>query len=476
MQRRKAQGPRPIRSAISATSRAIAAGNGPVSAQFPPLFPALVGWISWLGIAPLSAARGLNALLFGANILLVGVALRMSFQDRVWPAIVGALLILVTPALTGVHVMVWSEPLFIFLTLLCLILLARWLEASGAAWWLASASVAALALLTRYIGLALVLTGALGILWLGRQSLQRRAGLALLWSILALIPLTAWLLLGPTDTGRAFGLHPPGVGHLQQALITTTGWLQAPASTSTVWRILIWGVIFAWAAFIYVRRARSGTPASPAPIMLKLIGLFALSYAVMLALSITFFDANTPLDDRILSPIFVAGIFGVFYLADETIRLSPSPAGATVVLAIVALLIGVLALRQTMQTTARQHRDGIGFSSLAWKHSALLRQVAGLPANVTLFSNAPEPIYLNIGRDARPFPRPRNAMNNTPNEAFADEMSALGAALSSGDAVAIFFRTLPQRSLPSEADLRANAGVRMLAETADGAIYSGTGD
>ena len=251
-----------------------------------------------------------------------------------------------------------------------------------------------------------MLTGALGILWLGRQSLQRRSGLALLWSILALIPLTAWLLLGPADTGRTFGLHPPGIGDLEQALITTTGWLQAPASTSHVWRILIWGVMFAWAAFIYVRRARSETPASPAPILLKLIGLFALSYAVVLALSITFFDANTPLDDRILSPIFVAGLFGVFYLAGETIRLSPSPAGATVVLAIVALLFGALALRQTMQITARQHRDGIGFSSLAWRHSALLRQVSELPANVALFSNAPEPIYLNTGRDARPFPRP----------------------------------------------------------------------
>ncbi len=457
-------------------ARALAAGHGPVSAQFPPLFPALLALIAQFGVAPLDAARGLNALLFGANIVLVGAALLMCFPHRVWPAVSGALLLLITPALTGIHVMVWSEPLFICLTLICLIVLARWLAAPRAAWWLASAGAAALALLTRYVGLALVLTGALGILWLGRQSLHRRAGLALAWSILALTPLTAWLLLGPTDTGRTLGLHPPGMSQFQQALSTTTGWLPAPASTDAGGRIILWGVIVAWAAFVYVRRARSAPPAPPTPLMLKLIGLLALSYAIMLALSITFFDANTPLDDRILSPIFVAGVLGVVYLAGETIRLSPSPAGATVIMAIVALLFGVLALRQTAQSIAHQHRDGIGFSSLAWKQSALLLQVSELPPGVELFTNAPEPIYLITGRDARPFPRPRDAMSDTANAAFAGEMHTLGAALASGDAVAVFFRTLPQRARPSEAELQANTGVRVVSETTDGAIYAGSGD
>ena len=135
----------------------------------------------------------------------------------------------------------------------------------------------------------------------------------------------------------------------------------------------------------------------------------------------------------------------------------------------------MLALRQTVQTTAQQHRDGIGFSSLAWRHSDLLRQVSELPPDVELFSNAPEPIYLLTGRDARPFPRPRDAMSDAPNAAFTDEMTALEAALSSGDAVAVFFRTLPRRVAPSEADLQANTGVRMLTETTDGAIYTGGG-
>ena len=67
-------------------------------------------------------------------------------------------------------------------------------------------------------------------------------------------------------------------------------------------------------------------------------------------------------------------------------------------------------------------------------------------------------------------------MSNAPNEAFAGEMNALGAALASGDAVAVYFRTLPQRTVPSEADLQTDAGVRMLVETTDGAIYSGGGD
>src|SRR5690606_30691742 len=105
-------------------------GSNPVPgalAQHAPLFSLILSGLSQLGIDPLAGARLLNAALFGANIFLVGMAVRSCLPASTWIPVCAAFFTLVAPPVLGVHGMVWSEPLFVFFSLLSMLALASYL-------------------------------------------------------------------------------------------------------------------------------------------------------------------------------------------------------------------------------------------------------------------------------------------------------------------------------------------------------------
>jgi 4-amino-4-deoxy-L-arabinose transferase-like glycosyltransferase len=439
-----------------------------IGGQFPPLFPAILAFTGGLASGPWSAARIVNALLFGATIALMGLALAWSFPELTWPGIAGALLVLASPALVGLQAMVWSEPLFLFLTLASLAALARWIGRPDGGWFVASAGLAALASLTRYVGVALLPVGVLGILWLGDGARRARAGRALVWAVVAAAPLAAWLL-NAGDTGRSVGLHLVSRAQAWEALYTVSGWLHLPPDANHAWRVLFGVVLGLWVAVV-AWAARRADVAGSAPPFVRLEALFAGSYVLALAASISLFDANTPLDDRILSPLLLAAIVGLVYLGVITLRVFPGPAvrGAAAAAGVLLVLVGAGRTAGWLQQNAQ---DGIGFTGSAWRQSETLRLVEELPAGIPLFSNAPEPIYLYTGRHAASFPRAWLAMSETANPFFAAELSAMGEALAGDQGVAVYFRELPQRTALPEETLRTQLALRPLAETSDGVLY-----
>jgi hypothetical protein len=439
--------------------------------QFPPLFPALLALPDRVGIEAWTTARWLNALLFGANIGLMGTALAGSFPDAAWPGVAGALLFLISPALVGLHAMVWSEPLFLFLTFSSVLALSRWIATPRRSWLLASAVLAALALLARYVGLALVVTGALGIIWLGSHAWTRRFGRAAGWTLIAVAPLAVWLILGAGDTGRRIALHPITRAQIWEAFYTVSGWLHVPTAMGNGWRLLVWLMLAGWIAVVVWAAHRQARPMMM-PAFVKLTALFAASYVLVLIVSVSLFDANTPLDDRILSPLLAAVIVGIVFLASETVRVLPRSTGTALVAAAGLLIVTIGAVR-TGTWLSQNARDGIGFSSTTWRESETLRLVRDLPVDVALFSNAPEPIYLYTGREATPFPRPRQAMSGGDNPAFAAELADMGTTLAQGRGIAVYFRTLPRRTALPEGMLRDELALRTLVEASDGALYAG---
>ena len=95
---------------------------------YPPLFPAILAIPGLIGIDPLVGARWVNALFFGANIVAVGGILRVMSPAFYWPAIFASFLVLTSTEMYENHAMAWSEPAFIFFTLLGLAALVLYLE------------------------------------------------------------------------------------------------------------------------------------------------------------------------------------------------------------------------------------------------------------------------------------------------------------------------------------------------------------
>src|SRR5262245_59310903 len=180
-------------------ARNLAAGRGLVSSdegvelrpltRFPPAYPVAIALLSALGPDSLDAARWLALALLGANVGLVGLLVARSAPGARWLPAVGAGLIACSPEIAMLHGAALSEPLFLLLGFSGLLLLARHLEQPGDAALLAAALSIGLATLTRYVGLALVVTGLLAILLASNLPGRRRARSAALFAAASLLPI-----------------------------------------------------------------------------------------------------------------------------------------------------------------------------------------------------------------------------------------------------------------------------------------------
>jgi len=141
--------------------------------HFPPLYPLLLGSVGILGVDPLVSARYIAALLFGVNIMIVGVIVNR-ISGSSWLSIIGSLLIFISQPMIGIHIYAWSEPLFIFLGFLGLFFLRAYLITREVTALVYSATAISLAFMSRYVGLSLIITGIIGILSFSGERYKKR--------------------------------------------------------------------------------------------------------------------------------------------------------------------------------------------------------------------------------------------------------------------------------------------------------------
>ncbi len=416
--------------------------------HYPPLYPTLLALPGLLGVDPLVGARWLAALCMAANILLVGVAVYRFSHGALWAAAIAAVLTLASAAMTVVHAWAWAEPPFLILALLTWMLLDRYSVGKGrAGLWLAGVCMA-LACLTRYTGLALVAAAMLWVLWGGPGTLKRRVADALLLAALGGAPLGLWfarnLLVSSGLANRQIVYHPITREQLAEGLATLAGWLW-PEQGAQAWAGWALIALFVGVAVVgAVRLGRQSREREPdaalgrgAALGSLLPGLFVLVYAATLVVSISLFDAHTPLDDRILVPVFVGGLVCIWSTLGAL--LERAHWGSRAAAALLGLALVVMAGQRNVAYVQRLHSNGAGYAATLWTQSALMRAVEALPPDTALISNVPDGIYILTGRPAAWLPYEVHAGTRQPNAAFGDEIAAVAAEYAARDGRLVYF-------------------------------------
>ncbi len=459
--------------------------QGKLLTRYPPLYPTALA-VSGLGRSDaLATGRWLNVLIFGGLILLVGGMLLATIPGRPWMAVLGSLLTLTALPLINTHVMVWSEPLFLLLGFSGLATLAAFLNSKR--WWILvlSALLIALALLTRYAAAPFIFSGVLAILLLARLPLAKRILYLLLYGLISTLPSALWayrnLALAGTATGRELAFHPIGSAQAWQALFTLSTWLHIPANAPTLVRIALIFSVVALIVFGILAGIRRGSGAEERqasdrneaiPTLIWLILLFAITYVLFLVLSISFYDANTPLDDRILSPLYVAGIILTLFAASALLDLAGRRARILEIAVAASLLLFIAVSVLADVSPIRRYREsGIGFTRSAVQRSETIRQIENLPEDILIYSNAPEAIYLLTGRNAYPLPRPFLAITQRDNERYAEEVAEMEERIRNDGGALVYFSALSQKTSDTEALLR-QLSLTPLSQTSDGVIYA----
>jgi hypothetical protein len=455
-------------------------------AHYPPMYSTVLALASLGGADPLNAARWLHALLLAANAVIAAELVRR-FGGSIAAAIFTAVVSAFSHASIYIHTIALSEPLYVFFSLLCLGMLTSHIRRPSWRMLIGAALLCGAGVLTRYAGWAMVPAGGVCLLLLPRRPMMTRLRDAIEFGVVACLLPFAWsirnqIVLG-SATNRVMAWHPVNMLHLRDGARTAWNWLVA----ENVVHPLLTGLAAIAAAAIFVlplmwrRRGGDGDERDDRTLPTVLF-VSSAAFAGLLAVSISLFDYHTPVDRRILSPVYAAWLIAAGCLLAQASR-----RGMTVLLVawIVALGLAYWSLDRSLRLVHVQWRDGAGFAHRQWRESetlALLKE--HVPHEKTVYTNAPGAMYLLTGRPSIiALPSKFSASSMRENPKYAGQLRRMRDDVEAGRAVVVYLRRYArgrQRYNPTEQKLGGPIGFRVKARTGDGTIFEhaagGAGD
>jgi hypothetical protein len=476
-------------------ARNLLAGNGytrttggyeqvPIT-HFPPLYAASLAASGLvLDLDPLPAARTLHAGLFAAGVFLTGLAFAAMAQ-RLVLAPLGALLFAADHVFFELFAWGMSEALYLVLVLGSLLTLAAYLRHPSRSALIAASVLLALLYLTRYAGLSLLPVALLALLVVSTGRRSDRVSLAILLGIV-LLPAAALSLLNSLATGtpvnRGLIWHPPAIGDLRLAVRGVWEWLlptkflagRDPERPPYVWAFLaLLGSLLALIGLLLARARRLAARGSGLPFVHGLSLLAALhivSYAGVLLINLTVVDASTPLDHRILSPIYLSLLLLIGAGFALLLR-SNWPARHALAL-LLALPLALVAVDDVVDVARQIHAKGLGFSSVPWVESPTLQAIAEFP-DVPILTDQPDLVYLRTGRPAFIVFTRIDPVTGLPRPGYDAWLASAREKMCTEDARLVFFHPdlLAYGAADSDMVERMTEGMRLEQSYSDGAVY-----
>ena len=446
-----------------------------VTAHFPPLYPIFLALGRIFHEDLIIATRWLHISLFTANLLIAGFLYRRLVSKANWLPGLALLPLAVSGTMLRLHYMAWSEALFLFFGFLSILLTLRGISGRNI-WWLAAGGIAAgAATLTRYAGATFVVTIGLGVLIFSIGTFRRRITNALFSVFPSVILLISWFILSGVAGGRqqvrVVSFHLPGMQTIQQAVDTMSGWLLIPGQTPGIIKSLVLVIFFLVLVLLAIifRSRRLATQSTGA----SFLAIFVLIYPLFLLLTVTFLDANLPLDARILSPVLVAGVGLVVYSLGLALNAKfTSRLPSTGILVFCALLHSSITVIGKLDLIRDAHDYGIGFTRKQWQESQLISIVGQVSDEILIYTNTAEGIYLNTGKSARPLPRKINPMVGKENSAFPYELTDVYQQVKNGSAVIAYFYSVNSPALLTRDEVHGFINGLSYIDTPDG-LYIG---
>ncbi len=396
-------------------AESLAAGEGLLSpgggqmVLFAPFFSVAMAFLALFGIEPVDGGRLLNAAAFGLLILVSGLWLRRRLESQ-WVALGAAVMVMAALPLAHSASTLLSEPLFILFTVLALMPLESFLNRrSGRRALALSAVFAALAALTRYVGVVLIFSGVLMLLMRRDIPLRKRLRDALAFGAISSLPLAAVLarnyLVSGTFTGdRSMAVGRPLFDSLGQIAAVFQQWADPIALLPL--RLQDWPapvvILLLLAALLIITALRRRESA--------VFCWFALAYPSVIVATVPFASWQG-IDSRYLAPVYVPLLFVAAFWLDGLLnsrasgrRVSGKMGVARWTLLALALLAGAvhigISAQQNLRLTAEALESGYIGQSLNtayWQDSELVEYLRANPKSGRYYSNQPNVLRWNAG-------------------------------------------------------------------------------
>jgi hypothetical protein len=493
----------------------LAAGNGlrvpwgtaeptPLGTRWGPLMPAVLATVSQIGVDPPHAARWVNATCLSLTGLLCGLAI-LDATGSVGLSLLVTLLLVTSQTMLAIFSMAWSEPIFIVLSSLAMVLLATYLKTKRRFALFCAVFLIVAACLTRYAGASLI-AAAFGCFLLkpGRWGVRLLAAGCIV--LLSLLPMTpggpnwlSWMVIhlgGKTlDSNHAPLLE---VLRVNEGLDVLTMWLwpwgldayrprSAAAQLIPVSFLLLALAASSWATWRAFRKStaasssgaqnpiRNNASFSSGGVELGfVITVFIGAYLLLIIAAVGLFGRTVSFTERIMLPLMPMAVM-LLAIGWNTLRpQARSNRRTAMVLATACTLIIGLRMVGALdycRYIAEGHGAGAqNYQQSSWRTSPTIAEIRNLPKDATIYSNAPDAIYLLTGRNAIWLSLLPDAKPSDP----ASLASKPNSPHPNHACIAYFDRLAWRPSSPARRDIVTRWPVMTVAATKDGAIYSFT--
>lgn len=358
--------------------------------HFPPLFSLI---LSVFG-NPTTGARILNAILFGVFAIIAGWFIYKRTRLLGY-AFVLQILIVFSNEFIDISTMVWSEMLFIVSVSIALFALVEY-SFSNKSWLLLVAFILfSLSPLIRYIGFAFIpLVPAYLILMHRKKPSVKEIVRIIIFSTLMLVPFLGFYLynqyIGTIESIRTIGYNSIPVDKLQAGANTILLWFLPYRLTtqysSLILTIISFAIIFGLVE-LYKARSLIFAYLRIYPDVL-ICSIFIVLYLAGLLGSIAILDKYTPIDYRLLSPIFMP----VMYLALKAILSIGGPKALNIQVALLIYLT-LFSIYTGFETISYINTNGRPFANKQWAESETVHFVKNLPESTLVYTNSIEAVY-----------------------------------------------------------------------------------
>ena len=458
-------------------SRLMAEGTVIPLTHFPPLYSLVVAGFSFLVKGDiLLSARWTAVLVFGINIVLFGFLCYRYSRSKL-AGILGAIFCLFSPILLNVNISAFSEGLYIALLLPAIFFINESLTYLNWRYLFLAAVFSALCCLTRYVGITVILTGLLAILFLSRLSLKKKIGAASLYGFVSSLPIAVWYfrnwILTGSMTNRVFSVHLPGKADLYQALNTVTSWI-FPETLSFWIRLGGWVVVFVFVGLVAFGWGRSLMKSGrlleePSIRLVLLLIIHEGVYLFSLLVSRSFFDSSTQWEQRILSPLYIISALLTLTVLWNGLHLEHYN-WRRIILVALLLLLFISYLPMSIDFLNKSYTEGLGFTGLAWRNSQTMQILKRFPPGSIFYSNNTTAIYFVLGKPANGIPERYDSVKAQARSDYKENLTRMRQQLQQSNCALVIFN--PYRNVPEYPPLdELTDGLVVYEKTKDGTVY-----
>ncbi len=181
------------------------------------------------------------------------------------------------------------------------------------------------------------------------------------------------------------------------------------------------------------------------------MGIFSICYLPAVVLAIMFVDASTPLDRRILMPLYLPLLIVIFSaIRAESGRLGRGLRIAGVAAAGLVLFWNVPYTRAWMKNVCA---NGQGVNSVAWQKSKLMQRVRTMPSDRMIYSNGYDMIGLHAHRTSLSLPVRVHLATGKLDGEYDARMAEMIRRVREEGAVVVYFTGVRRAFLPTAAEV-----------------------